>query len=78
VLIPAGGYSTLDIRDGPFWDPPANEAFVAGLRRKLRPDIPVDIDPHHINDEAFARVAAETMLAMGVGTPTHSTVLVEA
>jgi uncharacterized protein (UPF0261 family) len=78
VLIPAGGYSTLDVYDGPFWNPPANEAFVVGLRRKLRPDIPVDIDPHHINDEAFARVAAETMLAMDVGTPTHSTVLVEA
>jgi uncharacterized protein (UPF0261 family) len=66
VLIPAGGYSTLDIADGLFWDPTADEAFVSAIRHTLRPDIPVDIDPHHINDEAFARAAAEAMLGLGV------------
>jgi uncharacterized protein (UPF0261 family) len=66
VLIPAAGYSALDIRDGPFWDPVADEAFVAGLRKGLRPDIPIEIMPHHINDEAFAHSAAEAMLSLGV------------
>ena len=66
VLIPAGGYSALDIRDGPFWDPTADEAFVSALRKGLRPDIPIDISPHHINDEAFARAAADAMLSLGV------------
>jgi uncharacterized protein (UPF0261 family) len=68
VLIPAGGYSALDIRDGPFWDPEADEAFVATLRKHLRPDIQMDVLPHHINDEAFARAAAEAMLKLGIAT----------
>jgi uncharacterized protein (UPF0261 family) len=76
VLIPGGGYSALDIRDGVFWDPPADEAFVAALRRDLRPDIPVQVVPHHINDEAFARVAADAMLSLGAGTPARAPVLV--
>lgn len=76
VLIPAGGYSALDIRDGVFWDPPADEAFVAALRRELRPDIPLQLVPHHINDEAFARVAADAMLSLGVGNPARVPILV--
>jgi uncharacterized protein (UPF0261 family) len=71
VLIPAGGYSALDIVDGPFWDPAANDAFVSALRRELRHDIPLDISPHHINDEAFAKVAADTLLGMGVMPRAH-------
>jgi uncharacterized protein (UPF0261 family) len=66
VLIPQGGYSALDIEGGPFWDPAANDAFVNALRRTLRSDIEVDESPHNINSEAFARVAAETLLGMGV------------
>ncbi|MBV9579286.1 MAG: Tm-1-like ATP-binding domain-containing protein [Chloroflexi bacterium] len=66
VLIPAGGYSALDAPGGPFWDPAANEAFVCALRRNLRADIPVEVSPHHINDEAFARQAAGSMLSLGV------------
>jgi uncharacterized protein (UPF0261 family) len=59
-----------------FWDPPADKAFVAALRRDLRPDIPVQVVPHHINDEAFARVAADAMLSLGAGTPARAPVLV--
>ena len=66
VLIPEGGYSALDEPGGPFEDRKANEAFVSALRQKLRPDIPMEVLPHHINDEAFARAAAAAMLAMGV------------
>jgi len=78
VLIPGGGYSALDVAGGPFWDPDANDAFVSALQRKLRKDIPVHIDPHHINDKAFARVAAEMLLDMTIGTSATSRVLVEA
>jgi len=66
VLIPQGGYSALDIEGGPFWDPAANDAFVKALRRTLRSDIEVEESPHNINSEAFARVAARTLLGMGV------------
>lgn len=78
VLIPGGGYSALDVQGGPFWDPDANDAFVTALRRRLRKDIPITIDPHHINDEAFARVAAEAMLTMTIGAPATTRVLVQA
>jgi uncharacterized protein (UPF0261 family) len=64
VLIPAGGFSALDIRDGVFWNPPANAAFVKALRQELRPDIPIDVVPHHINDEPFARAATDALLAL--------------
>jgi uncharacterized protein (UPF0261 family) len=68
VLIPAGGYSALDIEGGPFWAPEANQAFVHALKKSLRSDIAIDIVPHNINDEAFASVAAETLLGMGVAS----------
>lgn len=64
VLIPEGGYSALDIAGGPFEDRKANAAFVAALRAHLRQDIPVEILPDHINSDAFARAAADAMLAL--------------
>jgi uncharacterized protein (UPF0261 family) len=64
VLIPEGGYSALDAAGGPFEDHKANAAFVAALRSDLRPEIPVELLPQHINSEAFARAAADAMLAM--------------
>jgi len=62
VLIPAGGFSQLDAPAGPFWDPGADEAFSAALRRDLNPAIPVGELPHNINDREFADAAAETFL----------------
>jgi uncharacterized protein (UPF0261 family) len=66
VVIPDKGFSGIDIEDNPFHNGQANDAFVAALKRELRDDIAVEIVPHHINDEAFARVAAEALLALGV------------
>jgi uncharacterized protein (UPF0261 family) len=62
VLIPRRGFSALDIDGGPFCDPAADGAFVAALRGRLRPDIPVDEVADHINSEAFADVAAGALL----------------
>lgn len=64
VLVPEKGYSALDTPGGVFENRAANDAWLAALRRDLRPDIPVEVVPHHINDEAFARAAAEAMLAL--------------
>ncbi|HEY2592369.1 MAG TPA: Tm-1-like ATP-binding domain-containing protein, partial [Chloroflexota bacterium] len=64
VLIPCGGFSALDIEGGPFWDPAADEAFVAALRGRLRPDIPVEEVADHINSEAFAKLAADALLGI--------------
>ena len=64
VLIPAGGFSHLDAPGGPFWDPVADEAFSAALRRDLTPEIPVDLLPLNINDPSFAAAAAEAFLGL--------------
>jgi uncharacterized protein (UPF0261 family) len=64
VLIPSGGFSSLDTAGGEFEDQAANEAFEKALRAGLREDITVATDPGHINDEAFARTAAELLLGM--------------
>jgi uncharacterized protein (UPF0261 family) len=64
VLIPEGGFSSLDIAGGAFEDAAADAAFSSGLRDALRSDIPVLTSPLHINDAAFAREAAQTLLAM--------------
>jgi uncharacterized protein (UPF0261 family) len=64
VLIPHGGYSALDAPGMPFFLPGANEAFESGLREVLRPDIPVETRPENINDEAFAKAAANALLAL--------------
>jgi uncharacterized protein (UPF0261 family) len=70
VLIPGRGFSAVDIEGGPFWDPEADAAFVSELRAGLRADIPLEIRDEHINDEAFARAAAATLIAMGIA-PNH-------
>lgn len=64
VLIPEGGFSSLDIAGGQFADTAADRAFQTTLRSALRADVPVITSPLHINDAAFAREAASTLLAM--------------
>jgi len=62
VLVPTGGFSSLDIAGGDFWDPTADAAFVAGVQATA--DVFVQSRPQHINDPAFARDAAQTLLSL--------------
>src|SRR3990172_12234942 len=62
VLLPRNGLSMIDAPGGPFWWPEADEALFAALRQGLRSDIPVEELDCNINDEAFARRAAECLL----------------
>ncbi len=64
VLVPMGGFSEIDVPDGPFWWPEADQAFVDALRRRLRQDIAVEIIDTDVNDPAFSARAAEALLAM--------------
>jgi len=73
VLIPEGGFSSLDIAGGAFEDAAADTAFESTLRGALRSGIPVLTSPLHINDAAFAREAAHTLLAMLPATPEPAT-----
>ncbi|MBL9199146.1 MAG: Tm-1-like ATP-binding domain-containing protein [Opitutaceae bacterium] len=63
VLFPRRAISVISAPGKPFHDPAADAALLAALRSHLRPDIPFrDLDLE-INDPAFARACAESLLA---------------
>jgi uncharacterized protein (UPF0261 family) len=62
VLIPLRGVSAIDKSGGPFYSPEALDAYRSALRTILAPNIRlVELDAH-INDDAFARAAAELLM----------------
>jgi uncharacterized protein (UPF0261 family) len=61
VLIPLQGWSEADREGGPLFDPPMNRFFTQRLREKLYPQIQIKEADHHINDPAFATIAAQMM-----------------
>ena len=64
VLVPMKGFSEVDAPGEPFWWPEADQAFVDALRAELRPDIPVLLLDHNVNDPEFSEQAANTLLEM--------------
>jgi uncharacterized protein (UPF0261 family) len=64
VLIPKQGFSEADRVNGPLFDPSMNEVFVRKLKKELNPLLEIKEADYHINDPAFARLAAEMMDAM--------------
>jgi uncharacterized protein (UPF0261 family) len=64
VLVPMKGFSEVDAPGKPFWWPEANQAFVDALRAAIRPDIPVLLLDHNVNDPEFSEQAANTLLQM--------------
>ena len=63
VLLPLRAISVISAPGQPFHSPAADEALFRSLRHHLRPDIPVRELDVEINDPAFARACAETLLA---------------
>jgi uncharacterized protein (UPF0261 family) len=64
VLIPTGGWSEADREGGPLYAPEISRAFIEHLRLQLDPAIEIQMVGRHINDEAFARIAADEMARM--------------
>jgi uncharacterized protein (UPF0261 family) len=64
VLVPKQGFSEADHVNGPLFDPAMNEVFVRKLKKELNPLLEIREADYHINDPAFARLAAEMMDAM--------------
>ncbi len=64
LLIPEKGVSALDIAGGPFWDPKADAALFGALKAAVADPARLIFLPHHINDPAFARAAADTFLSL--------------
>jgi uncharacterized protein (UPF0261 family) len=63
ILLPRRGVSAIDAAGKPFDDPAARTALFDGVRSTCG-RVPVVERDEHINDLAFARVAAETLLKM--------------
>jgi uncharacterized protein (UPF0261 family) len=62
VLIPLQGVSAIDKPGGPFYSPEALNAYCRAVKTTLSPEIKlVELDAH-INDESFARTAADLLL----------------
>jgi uncharacterized protein (UPF0261 family) len=61
VLIPARGWSEADREGGPLYDPEMNSLFISRLKEILDPQIEIRKIDQHINDSAFAEVAATLM-----------------
>jgi uncharacterized protein (UPF0261 family) len=64
VMVPTQGLSIPSVPDGVFWNPPADAGFLAELRQRLRPDIPVHTRDCHINAPEFARAVVDEFLAL--------------
>jgi len=62
VLIPTRGFSSLDAEGGCFYDPVADMAFISSLKSSLNKRIPVEEIDNNINDERFAKIAADRFL----------------
>ena len=64
ILMPLKGVSAIDTEGGPFWWPEADQALFQSLRNWVGPSVRVIELDLHINDPAFAKKAAETLLEM--------------
>jgi len=71
VLIPNRGFTQLNIKGGPMYDPEADRGFLAGLQAKLKPagagHVKIEEFDLHINDKAFAATLADRMDALVKG-----------
>ena len=64
LLVPTGGFDSYAVAGEPFYDPDADLAFVAELRRLLPASVRLVERPTDINDPVFATEAAETLMAL--------------
>jgi uncharacterized protein (UPF0261 family) len=63
-MVPTRGLSIPSVPDGVFWNPHADAGFLAELRLRLRPDIPVRTRDCHINAPEFARDVVDAFVAL--------------
>lgn len=61
VLVPTCGWSAADCEGGPLYDPEISRVFTDTFKQALEPAIPFREADLHINDPAFADIAAHAM-----------------
>jgi uncharacterized protein (UPF0261 family) len=71
VVVPARGFSLVDIEGGDLYDPAADRAFVDALRAALRTDFAFEEVDAHVDDPAFADLVADRYLTL-VKEPAHA------
>jgi uncharacterized protein (UPF0261 family) len=64
ILLPLQGVSAIDRQGQPFWWPEADQALFQSIRNWIGPQVKLIELDLHLNDAEFARIAAETLLAM--------------
>lgn len=64
VALPLGGLSSIDRPGKIFYDPAANAALFDTLRSALNPAVRVVESEHHLDDPAFAALAAQLLLEL--------------
>jgi uncharacterized protein (UPF0261 family) len=64
VMVPTQGLSIPSVPDGVFWDPDADAGFLAELRHRLRPGIPLHTRDCHINAPEFAAAVVDEFLTL--------------
>jgi uncharacterized protein (UPF0261 family) len=64
LLMPLRGVSAIDVEGKPFWWPEADKALFDSLRLWMAPQVELIELDLHINDPAFARQAAQTLLRL--------------
>jgi uncharacterized protein (UPF0261 family) len=63
-MIPTAGYDSYAVKDGGFYDPEADAAFVAELKANLPANFQVIERDNHIEDPAFATEAVELLISL--------------
>jgi uncharacterized protein (UPF0261 family) len=69
LFVPLRGISAIAGEGGPFFDPAADAALLAGLRETLSPSVEVHELDAQINDETFAVAMAARLDQLLGGTP---------
>ena len=63
-MIPTAGYDSYAVKGMGFYDPEADAAFVSELRLGLPSKVRVVECDTHIEDQAFATDAAQTLISL--------------
>jgi len=63
-MIPGGGFDSYDRKDGEFWDPESNHAFVEALKKELPKNIEVVELEYNIEDPEFAEESARRLIEL--------------
>ncbi len=63
LVIPNGGFSAIDVKDGPFHCPEADKALIDSIKKHLTNESVKLIEKEHaINDKAFAEFSAQQLI----------------